>query len=145
MKILALDVGDRRIGAALSDPLGITARGVAVWTRRSLQTDCETIAQWVREHHVEKIIIGHPLNADGTAGPQAEKTERFAQALAEKLNALGIQIPIELWDEYGSTQTAQSTMLAAGRSRRERRDRLDAVAAAAILQDYLEAKGTDHA
>jgi putative Holliday junction resolvase len=96
------------------------------------------LAGLLREQGAEKLVIGHPLNADGSAGPQARRVERYVAAMAEALEAEGVPVPIILWNEYGSTQRAQELMIDAGRSAKNRRQRIDAAAAAVILQDYLD-------
>ena len=130
---MALDIGDKRIGVALSDPEQMLARGLQVIHRRSNKGDMEVIASLVKEHEVEKIIVGHPVRLDGTVGEQAHKVEAYVTELKEVA-----AIPIVLWDEGLSTVRAQEAMIEAGRGRRERKRRLDAVAAAAILQDYMD-------
>ncbi len=134
MRLMSLDVGDRRIGVALSDPQRIVARGLRVIHRRSHQADLELISSLVREHEVEKVVVGFPLHSDGTAGEQASKVESYAEELRQVL-----EVPVVLWDEGYSTVRAREAMIEAGRKKRERRERIDAVAAAAILQDYLDA------
>jgi len=133
MRLMGLDIGDKRIGVALSDPDKILARSLRVVRRRSQEADMALIASLVEEHEVEKIIIGHPLLLDGRAGEQATRIESYA---AELRTVLGI--PVVLWDESYSTQRAHEAMIEAGRGRKERKERLDAVAAAVILQDYMD-------
>ena len=138
MKLLALDVGERRVGVAVSDGTGLIATPLAVLQRTSRAKDFAKIAHMVREHCAEGLVIGHPLNADGSAGYQARRIERYAAALVEALAEEGVSLPIVLWDERMSTQRAQEAMIAAGRRAKDRRARIDAVAAAVILQDYLD-------
>jgi len=133
MRTLALDVGLRRIGVAISDPTGTLARTLTV-TKRDAKI-WKRIAQWVREHKVEQIVVGLPLLLDGTRGAQTQDVERFVRELEQH-----VSVPIHLWDESLSTVTAQRLMIAAGRSAKTRRKRIDAVAAAVILQDFLDAK-----
>lgn len=138
MRLLALDVGDRRVGVAVSDAAGLIATPLTVIRRTSKVEDFAKIAGLVREQGAEKLVIGHPLNADGSAGPQARRIERYAAAMTEALYDEGLRVPIIMWDEHGSTQRAQELMIGAGRSAKDRRQRLDAAAAAVILQDYLD-------
>jgi putative Holliday junction resolvase len=135
---LALDVGDRRVGAAVSDATGLVATPLSVIRRTSKAEDFAKIARLIREQTAEGVIVGHPLNEDGSAGPQAQRIERYATALSEALEAEGLDVPIRLWDERMSTQRAQAAMIAAGRKAKARRARIDAAAAAVILQDYLD-------
>jgi putative Holliday junction resolvase len=138
MKLMALDVGDRRIGVAISDDTGLVAAPLAVINRKSKAEDYARIARLVREHRVGTIVVGHPLNDDGSAGPQANRIERYALALEDALQEQGLNLPLILWDEWGSTQRAQQIMIEAGRKTRDRRARIDAAAAAVILQDYMD-------
>jgi putative Holliday junction resolvase len=133
MRLMGLDVGDKRIGVALSDPDKTLARSLRVVRRRSQEADMALIATLVEEHEVERIIVGHPLRLDGSAGEQAARIESYAEKVH---TALGI--PVVLWDESCSTQMAREAMIEAGRRRKERKERLDAVAAAVILQDYMD-------
>jgi putative Holliday junction resolvase len=138
MKLLALDVGDRRVGVAVSDGTGLVASPLTVIHRTSKVEDFTKIARLVQEQNIEGLVVGHPLNHDGGVGPQAQRVERYTAALADYLLERGQELPIHLWDEYMSTQRAQEAMIAAGRKVRARRERVDAVAAAVILQDYLD-------
>lgn len=140
MRYLALDVGDRRVGVAISDEGGLIASPLTVIYRASKAEDFGRIARLARERAVAGLVVGHPLNADGSAGPQAGRIERYAAALARALQEDGLDLPLTLWDEYGSTRRAQKAMIAAGRKVKDRRERIDAVAAAVILQDYLDAR-----
>ncbi len=133
MRLMALDIGDRRIGVALSDPGQTLARGLQVIQCRFREKDIALIASLVKDHEVEKIIVGYPRRLDGTVGEQARKVEAYVAGLQEV-----VEIPIVLWDERLSTVRAQRAMIEAGKKRRERKQRLDAVAAAVILQDYLD-------
>ena len=134
MRTLALDVGDRRVGVAVSDPLGMLARPLTVIVRRSRDDDYRAIARLVSENEVSLVVVGHPINMSGEAGPQARRVERYASGLAERLD-----VPLVLWDERLSTVEAEDRLRQAGASSREYRSRLDAVAAAVILQSYLDA------
>ena len=136
--MLALDVGDRRVGIAVSDETGLLATPLDVLHRRSKADDFARITRLAREQGAAGLVVGHPLNADGSAGPQAQRVERYAAALVDALRAEGLDLPMTLWDEYGSTQRAQEAMIATGRKASDRRARIDAVAAAVILQDYLD-------
>jgi putative Holliday junction resolvase len=133
MRVMALDVGDRRIGVAVSDPGQLLARGLEVLRCRSTEVDIAAIASLAEEHEVEKIIVGYPRRLDGTVGEQARKVEAYAARLQKV-----VKVPVILWDEGLSTVQAQNAMIEAGSKRRERKRRLDAVAAAVILQDYLD-------
>ncbi len=135
-KLLALDVGQARIGVATCDPLGITVRPLTVIERASRQTDFEKIARLVRQEEAEAIVCGLPLNMDGSEGPQAQTTRKWARRMAKALRTLlGRTIPVIFWDERLSTYTADE-ILGEGDVRAGQ----DAVAAAVILQSYLDAQ-----
>jgi putative Holliday junction resolvase len=135
MRVLALDVGDKRIGVAISDPSQMLARSLRVIQRASRQEDLAAVARLVEEYEVEKVMVGYPRSLDGTVGEQAEKVERYAAGLAEALT-----VPVLLWDERFSTVTAETLMREAGLRGKKKRERIDAVAAAVILQDYLDSR-----
>lgn len=145
MNSIGLDFGEKRIGVAAADSLGLTARPLTVIERASLDEDIARIGQIVQQRRAEKIVLGLPLNMDGTVGPQARRVRRFAARLKR---ALGLEIV--LWDERLTTVEADEAMsrgvdesrghATSLREREERRRRRDAVAAAVILQDYLEAQ-----
>jgi putative Holliday junction resolvase len=139
-RILALDVGERRIGLAISDETETLARSLMVLHRRSKAWDFETLARLAREQAVTAIVIGLPLLLDGTEGQQARRIQRYAAALAEALAAQGLDIPMVFHDESLSSVTAAQVLIASGRKRRDRRRHIDATAAAVILQDYLDTK-----
>jgi len=138
MKLLALDVGDRRVGVAVSDDMGWIATPVTVVQRTSKARDFEQFAQLVREHGAEALVVGYPVDQDGRPGPQAQRVERYVAQLQAALKAEGLDLPLILWDERMSTQQATKAMIVSGRKARERQERIDAVAAAVILQDYLD-------
>ncbi len=133
MRYLALDLGDRRIGVALSDRTGMLARSLEVLRRTSRAADFAHIAALVAKHHVEAIVVGLPLNMDDTEGAQAAWVRDYSAALAETLD-----LPLYLWDERLTTVEAADIMRAQGR--RADKQWIDAVAAAVILQSYLDAQ-----
>jgi putative Holliday junction resolvase len=135
MRVLALDVGDKRIGVAISDPSQVLARSLKVIQRGSRQEDFAAVARLVEEYEVEKVVVGYPLSLDGKAHAQAKKVERYATGLAESLT-----VPMLLWDERFSTVIAERLMREAGLRGKKRRKGIDAVAAAVILQDYLDSR-----
>jgi putative Holliday junction resolvase len=144
MRLLGLDVGDRRIGLAISDETGLIATPLTVLRRSSKVEDYVKISRLIREQSIQGLVIGQPLRPDGTAGPQAQRIERYAAALGEALQVVGLDLPIIFWDERLSTQRAEEMMVAAGHKTKARQararwhGRIDAVAAAVILQDYLD-------
>ncbi len=135
---MALDVGDRRIGVAVSDPSCTLASPLTVVERRSRRRDVEAIARLVAEERVTRLVVGLPLDSRGNRGEQASKTIAYARRLAAAL-----PIPVVLWDERLSTGDAEGLLRDAGRPPGYRRVRIDAAAAAVILQDYLDALQRD--
>lgn len=134
MRLLAIDPGEKHIGVAVSDPSGIIARPLTTLTHESRARDAERLVALAQEQAVDGLVLGIALNAQGEVGPQARRAER----LAEALRAL-TDLPVILHDESYSSAAAQSLMLASGKKRRERREQIHAVAAAALLQSYLDA------
>lgn len=133
-RILAVDPGEKRLGIALSDPTGTLARPLMVIRHVSRMVDAAQIAGLAVEHGAERIVIGVALDDDGHPTPQSRHAERLADAVRQQTS-----LPVELWDESGSTQAARETRLSMGVSRRKRSGHLDEVAAAIILQSYLDA------
>ncbi len=135
MRSLALDVGDRRIGLAISDDLGLTAQPLVTLKRRGLRADLAALGQIVAEREVGEVVVGLPLQLDGRPGPQAEKVRGLAEALQAALS-----VPVVFWDERLSTKAAERALLEGGVRRAERKRVVDQVAAALILQGYLDRK-----
>jgi putative Holliday junction resolvase len=142
--LVALDVGERRIGVAVSDASNTIATPLEVIRRTSKAEDFARIAEIARRVGTRVLVVGHPLDADDGIGPQARRVERYVELLAETVRAEGLELTIRLQDEHGSTQRAQQALLASGRGARKRREKLDAAAAAVILQDYLDAQRSAH-
>ncbi len=134
-RIMALDVGDRRIGVAVSDPLGVIARSLTVLQREGDETTIAQIRTLVDEYGVGRLVVGFPRLLSGEIGTQAQAVENFARQLEA-----AVDIPVELWDERLSTVTAARVLTERGQSAREQKATIDAVAAAVILQDYLDAR-----
>jgi len=137
MRILGLDMGTKRIGVAISDALGITAQGVKTLNGEEAREPAVFIKNLILEKDITEIVVGLPLNMDGSRGPQAEKAILFARNLEEKTG-----LPVKLWDERMSTLEVERVMLAADVSRAGRKKRIDKLAAQVILQSYLDAKGS---
>lgn len=133
MRIMGLDVGDRRIGVAISDPEGWLAQGLVVITRTTLDRDLAAIASMIREQGVEEVVVGLPRRLDGTLGPQAEKSQAFGRALQERVG-----VPVVFWDERLTTAAAEKMMIAAGVKRARRKATVDMAAATLLLQSYLD-------
>jgi putative Holliday junction resolvase len=135
MRILGLDVGDKRIGVAVSDPLGMTAQGVTVIRREDPERDLERLGRLARELGVGQVVVGLPRRTDGTLGAEARVVGDFAARLERVLG-----IPVVLWDERFTSAAAEKLLVSADVRRARRRRVIDKVAAALILQNYLEAR-----
>ena len=133
MRIMGLDVGDRTIGVAVSDPLGFTAQGITTVRRKSIESDLEELKKICNEYQVDTFVVGLPKNMNGTLGPQGEKVQSFCEVLKE-----AIDIPIKMWDERLTTVAAHKAMLEADLSRAKRKKLVDKIAATYILQGYLD-------
>lgn len=133
-RIVALDVGDRRIGIAVSDPLGLTAQPVETYTRVGYGPDTRRIAQLAQQYGTNRILCGLPLNMDGTQGFQTQKVREFS----EKLTEAGLTV--EFYDERMTTVLAEGALLEADMRREYRKKKVDMVAAVMILQSYLDAQ-----
>lgn len=135
MRSMGLDFGDKTIGIAVSDPMGWTAQSKAVIRRKNLTDDLLKLQEYLSEYDIEEIVVGLPLNMNGTPGGRVEKTMQFVNFLKKRL-----EIPIVLWDERLSTKQAEGILLEADLSRKKRKKVIDQLAAGIILQNYLDAK-----
>jgi putative Holliday junction resolvase len=135
MRTMGLDYGDRTIGVAVSDELGWTAQGVETIRRTTAERDFARLKQLAREYDVGEVVVGLPKNMNGTIGPRGELCIAFAQEVEAAL-----QVPVRLWDERLTTASAQRTLLAADVSRKKRKAVIDKMAAALILQGYIDSK-----
>ena len=133
-RIVALDVGDVRIGVAATDELGITvAPRKTIERTASIKADIRSIVELLDKLEAEKVVMGYPLNQFGEEGPQAVKTKEFYERLARR-----IAIPVVLWDERFSTEEAEEELLRMDLSRNQRKKVIDQMAAVNILRSYLE-------
>ncbi|PPD58135.1 Holliday junction resolvase RuvX [Dehalogenimonas etheniformans] len=133
-RIIGLDVGDKWLGVALSDPMGIIARPLVVLERRDEVSDAETVAKLVNEYRAGKVVIGLPRLLTGHIGSQAEHVQHFAGRIASMTD-----VPVLFQDERFSTADAQEIMKANRKKKKTFfKERDDAVAAAVILQDFLD-------
>jgi putative holliday junction resolvase len=132
-RILGVDPGERRIGVAVSDPTATIANPLTVINHVGRAIDAAQIAKLAQEQDAVKIIVGCPYDMDGEVGPQARKSERMADAIRFQT-----EIPVELWDESGSTQAAQEARRMMGSKHAKRAGHLDDLAATYILQTYLD-------
>jgi putative Holliday junction resolvase len=135
MKILALDVGDRRIGLAISDEMGWTAQGLETYERRTLRQDLVYLIELIRSRDVTDIVVGLPRHLDGHIGPQAQKVLTFVESLKTR-----ISVPVLMWDERLTSREAERTLIDAHVSRSKRKTVVDQMAAILILQGYLDSR-----
>ena len=130
---MALDIGDKKIGIAISDPMLLTAQGKPTLKRTTLEADIERLRNLALENEVHRIVIGDPLHMDGRPSPQSQKTARFAQKLQK-----ATQVSVVLWDERLTSFAAEQHLEEMGLNWRKRREHVDKVAAMLILQSYLD-------
>ena len=135
MRSMGLDVGEVRIGIALSDQTGLIAQGHATLERSGWDRDLAYLAKVAEEHEVDRFVVGNPLNLDGSAGRQAERSRDFAERLKE---ATGLAVV--LWDERFTSLSAEKILIEAGVRRKKRRGAIDRMAAAIMLQSYLDSR-----
>ena len=134
-RILAIDYGSRRMGLAVSDPLGITAQGLETLERKNKRSDFARLERTLRQYEVREIVVGYPLRMSGEAGTQSQKVEEFAKALRQKF-----ELPVHLWDERLTSAEANRLLREADISVRKRAAAVDRMAAVLILQSFLEAR-----
>ena len=133
MRILSIDFGEKRIGLALSDPLGFTAQGLKTLERKNIKQVLNDIAETAKSNNVGEIVVGLPVNMDGSRGFKAEEVLKFVPQLE---NAAGV--PVKTWDERLTSREANRLMIEEGLSRKKQRANSDRMAATLILQNYLE-------
>jgi putative holliday junction resolvase len=134
-RLLGLDVGDRRIGVAVSDVMGRTAQPIFTLVRTNRREDLRSLARVLRKHECTAIVVGNPLYMSGDLSPQAIKAQAFARMLHDELH-----LPVHLWDERLTTTEAHRHLHASGRPGAAHRQVIDQVAAVLILQGYLDAR-----
>ena len=133
-RTLALDVGSKRIGVAVSDPLGITAQGLPTLQRQNKRRDLEALRRLLTDYQVREVVIGLPLRLSGAEGTQSEKMRRFAEELHAHFG-----VPVHLWDERWTSTQANRLLREAELSIRKRGQAVDRMAAVLILQSWMEA------
>ncbi|PYT10145.1 MAG: Holliday junction resolvase RuvX [Acidobacteria bacterium] len=133
MRVMALDVGDKRIGVAISDSLLLTAQSRPTLRRKDLKVDLEALRRLAEENEVHEVVVGQPLHMDGKESPQSQKVARFAQELHRVLD-----LPIVFWDERLTSFAAEQHLEEMGLNWRQRREQVDKIAAMIILQNYLD-------
>lgn len=133
-RILALDVGRRRIGMAISDPLGMTAQGLPTLERTQIRADISHLARMVRENEVERILVGLPLHLSGSEGRQAEYVREFASRLERETG-----LRVVFWDERFTTVEANRVLRESGIGLEKRTRAVDKLSAVILLESYLDA------
>src|SRR6185312_10448050 len=136
-RVLGLDVGSRRIGIAISDPLGFTAQGLPTLLRQNKRLDFEHLAKVVSDYQVSEIVVGYPLRLSGMEGIQSEKMRLFAEELRKKFG-----LPVHLWDERLTSTQANRLLRETDMSIKKRGQAVDRMAATLILQNWMEARGS---
>lgn len=137
-RILGLDVGDKTIGVAVSDPLMISAQGVTTIERIGARKDCDKIIEFVRQYDVETIVCGLPLMLNGEDSIQTQKVRDFALLLGNKLRSSGLKTKIDFFDERFTTKMAEDVLKLSGVRRENRKAVIDKQAAQIILQSYMD-------
>lgn len=135
MRIMAIDYGDAHTGIAISDPTGFLAGYTTVINAYRPEVVAERIAALAKERGVEELVLGHPINMDGTRGPRSEKAQAMAELLRETTS-----LPVVLWDERRTTIDAHQILFNNGKNAKKRKKVVDAVAASLILEGYLTYK-----
>ncbi len=135
MRTLALDVGTKTIGIAVSDELGITANGITTIQRKSLKDDLHELDILIKEYKPGEIIVGVPYQMDGSVSERGQQILNFAEKIREAFS-----LPIVFWDESFSTVNAEKKLIEGNMSRKKRKKVIDKIAAVFILQEYLESK-----
>ena len=135
MRTLALDVGTKTIGIAVSDELGITANGITTIQRKSLKDDLHELDILIKEYKPGEIIVGVPYQMDGSVSERGQQILNFAEKIREAFS-----LPIVFWDESFSTVNAEKKLIEGNMSRKKRKKVIDKIAAVFILQEYLETK-----
>lgn len=143
MRALALDVGSKTIGLALSDPSGMIATALDVLSRKGHVADAAAVVACVVEHEIGRVVVGLPLELNGREGRRARTVRQFVAVLEPALAALEPIVPIEAWDERFSTAAAERTLIEGDVSRARRKQKIDALAAQFILQGWLEAQSNE--
>jgi putative Holliday junction resolvase len=133
VRYLGLDVGDVKVGVALSDETATLASGLATVRRKGPRKDVQAVAELVRRHDVGEVVVGLPRSLDGSLGPQAEKVLAFMDALRP-----AVRVPVVPWDERFTSVVAQHALIEANVSRKDRKAVVDKVSAILILQNYLD-------
>lgn len=137
MRILGLDLGEKTIGVAVSDELGMTAQGLETLRRKGIQADLDALHSMIREYVVDYVVIGLPVNMNGSSGPAARKVQAFAERLKD------LDIPVVMEDERLTTMMAEKMLIRGDVRRNKRKKVIDKLAAVLILQSHLDRKSKE--
>ena len=138
MRWMGLDIGDKTIGVAVSDPLFISAQGVTTIERIGIKKDTSKVLDYVREYEADTVVCGLPLMLNGTDSPQTEKVREFVTRLENKARSMGFKLNFVFQDERFTTKIAENAMIDAGMRREKRKEIIDRQAAVIILQSYMD-------
>ena len=138
MRHLSIDLGDVRIGLAMSDSMGIIANGLETYQRKFIYKDVEYIVKTAMDNNVKCVVMGLPMNMDGTSGERVEKAKEFAKLMEDKFKELNYECKIDFQDERLTTVTSERVLIDAGVRRENRKKVIDKMAATIILQTYLD-------
>jgi putative Holliday junction resolvase len=134
-RILALDLGKKRIGMAISDELGITAQGIPTLERRNKRSDFTALAALVRDNNIRQIVLGLPLRMSGEEGTQADWVRQFAEELKKH-----VDVPVALRDERWTSKQAERVLMGSGIRHEDRKPAIDRMSAVILLQDYMDSR-----
>jgi putative Holliday junction resolvase len=132
-RILALDVGKKRIGLAVSDELSITAQGIPTLHRTRIRDDLKNLAEIIRQRNIGRLLVGRPLHMSGDVSRQSEYTREFAERLAEQ-----VKLPVVYWDERLTSAEAERLLRSGGASLEQRKQAVDQMAAVLLLESYMD-------
>jgi len=133
LRIIGIDLGEKRIGVAVSDELGITAQGLPTISSQTEKDNLQRLKELIEQHQVEKVVVGLPRNMNGTLGPKAQNAIKFAEKIKEYCH-----ISVEMEDERLTTSSAERVLIAGNRSRKKRKKVIDKMSAVIILQTFLD-------
>mgnify|MGYP002861731466 CR=1 FL=1 len=139
MRLMGLDIGDKTIGVAVSDPLFISAQGITTIERVGIKKDTGKVLEFVKEYDVDTVVSGLPLMLSGEDSPQTAKVREFVERLENKARSNGFKLKFVFQDERFTTKIAENAMIDAGMRREKRREIIDRQAAVIILQSYMDA------
>ncbi|MDD6390372.1 MAG: Holliday junction resolvase RuvX [Firmicutes bacterium] len=141
MRILGLDIGDKTVGVAVSDELGITAQGITTIDRVGIRKDTGKVIDYVRKYDCEAVVCGLPMSMDARESQQTEKVREFARMLENKMRSTGLAgVRLEFYDERLTTMMAERVLIEADMRREKRKEIIDRQAAVIILQSYLDSR-----